>query len=392
MVRSLLAAFTLTCCTLLSVVATADEVQWTDDFEKARATAKAEGKDILLNFTGLEWCPACKMLNNDVVSKKEFADVTPKRFVMVQLDFPRDASELPAAKRQAYEALQEKYNAYEFPVLLLLDKQGRPYARTGMFRGATAPVFNKHLGDLQARRILRDKLFADAAKASGFEKAELLHQAMRPLDADLLGPYYFDEMNELVAADPENKTGVKPEYEALITSERVSRQVGPVYDRINAFAGDYGKMIALLDEALARPEMLPESRFDLQFNKVQLLASDGKTTAAVKLIDTMLAGKELSAQMRLTLGVTKIDLLRNADEVEKAVAAADAFIAASAGQKPQLFNYHFLKAQTLADFARDLPGALKAFEEAAKYARKDSQEAAVVAQYQARLRAAMQPE
>jgi len=393
MVRPLFAALTLVFSLVaLSSTTWAAEVQWIDDFEKAKATAKAEGKDILLNFTGLEWCPACKMLNNEVVSKKEFAEVTPKKFVMVQLDFPRDPSRLEPATRKAYEALQEKFNAFEFPVLLLIDKQGRPYARTGMFRGATAQGYNQHLADLQAKRILRDKLFADAEKAEGVKKAELLHQAMRPIDSSLLGAHYFEKMQEVVAADPDNKTGVADEYAAMITSERVSRQVGPVYKAINEFAGDNEKMLTLLDEALARPGMLFETRYDLKMNKIQLLAANKDIDAAVKVIDSMLADPKASEQMKLTLGVTKINIYRNNDEIKKALATADKFIAASKGQDAQLFNYHFLKAQTLADYDRDFAGALKAFTEAARYAREDSQEAAVVAQYQARLRAAIQPE
>ena len=39
---------------------------WMLDIEKAKATAKAEGKDIFINFTGSDWCGWCKRLDAEV--------------------------------------------------------------------------------------------------------------------------------------------------------------------------------------------------------------------------------------------------------------------------------------------------------------------------------------
>jgi len=50
-----LAAVTLGGLALLSSPATADEL-WYDDFDAAAAAAKDQGKDLLVDFTGSDWC------------------------------------------------------------------------------------------------------------------------------------------------------------------------------------------------------------------------------------------------------------------------------------------------------------------------------------------------
>ena len=50
----------------------------------AQAQAKKESKLVLLNFTGSDWCPACKKLDAEVFSKKEFSDYAKKNLVLVR--------------------------------------------------------------------------------------------------------------------------------------------------------------------------------------------------------------------------------------------------------------------------------------------------------------------
>jgi len=53
---------------------------WTDDLEAAQKTAKAEGKDLLLDFTGSDWCIWCQRLKEEVFDVEAFrADAKKQR-------------------------------------------------------------------------------------------------------------------------------------------------------------------------------------------------------------------------------------------------------------------------------------------------------------------------
>src|SRR5208337_3175139 len=69
-------------------LALATEGLWNSNFEAAKAQAKAEKKLLLVNFTGSDWCIWCKKLKGEVFDKNSFQDQAPKRFVLVELDFP----------------------------------------------------------------------------------------------------------------------------------------------------------------------------------------------------------------------------------------------------------------------------------------------------------------
>ena len=45
---------------------------WTDDFEEAQKQAEKEGKLMLVDFSGSDWCGWCKKLDSEVFAKPEF--------------------------------------------------------------------------------------------------------------------------------------------------------------------------------------------------------------------------------------------------------------------------------------------------------------------------------
>lgn len=101
---------------------------WETDLAKAKATAKASGKMLLIDFTGSDWCPPCMALNKRVLSQKEFIDEASKKFVLVELDFPKK-KKLPEAQAAANEAASQTYNIEYFPTIVLTDADGKEFAR-----------------------------------------------------------------------------------------------------------------------------------------------------------------------------------------------------------------------------------------------------------------------
>ena len=59
---------------------------WIADFDEAVKLAKAEKKDLFVDFTGSDWCGWCKKLDAEVFSKEEFLTAAKKSFVLVALD------------------------------------------------------------------------------------------------------------------------------------------------------------------------------------------------------------------------------------------------------------------------------------------------------------------
>jgi thioredoxin-related protein len=73
---------------LPSLAVAGDKDVWIADYDKAVEAAKAQKKDLFVDFTGSDWCGWCKRLDAEVFSKPEFLDPIQKEYILVSLDFP----------------------------------------------------------------------------------------------------------------------------------------------------------------------------------------------------------------------------------------------------------------------------------------------------------------
>ena len=76
------------------------EEGWLVSFEKAKELAAKEGKPILMEFTGSDWCPPCKALHKNVLGTDVFKAEIKKDFILLVLDNPRDKSLVSDAQLQ----------------------------------------------------------------------------------------------------------------------------------------------------------------------------------------------------------------------------------------------------------------------------------------------------
>jgi len=81
-------ALSVLACFCAFSAARAGEGPWLTDFEAAKAKAKAEKKLLLVDFTGSDWCVWCRKLKDQALDKEPFKTEAPKRFVLVELDYP----------------------------------------------------------------------------------------------------------------------------------------------------------------------------------------------------------------------------------------------------------------------------------------------------------------
>ena len=119
---------------------------WPTDFKAALATAKAENKPVLVDFTGSDWCGWCIRLDKEVFSKQAFKDYATESLVLLEIDFPRGKEQSPELEAQN-EALAAKYKVRGFPTILLLSGEGEVLGRTGYQKGGPE-AYVEHIKEL----------------------------------------------------------------------------------------------------------------------------------------------------------------------------------------------------------------------------------------------------
>ena len=123
---------------------------WSTDLEKAFAQAKKENKAVLVEFTGSDWCPPCIAMTKNVFSKKEFVAAASKKYILVELDFPKGDNPI-ADKNDPYA---EKYKVEGFPTVILFDSEGKEFTRFFANEYPTVNAFLKRLDAALERKEL----------------------------------------------------------------------------------------------------------------------------------------------------------------------------------------------------------------------------------------------
>ncbi|WIO73901.1 thioredoxin family protein [Porticoccaceae bacterium LTM1] len=161
-----------------SAVAGGGGKEWLTDMDQAQAIAKKEDKDILMFFTGSDWCGYCIKLGNEVFSKKEFLEYALQHFVLVELDLPSADDIITEEQREHNEFWRVKLEVSGFPSVFLTDASADPYALTGYKKGGPKPYI-EYIEQLRANDVRIQKYMADAEQLSGVERARILDKVLK---------------------------------------------------------------------------------------------------------------------------------------------------------------------------------------------------------------------
>ena len=240
---------------------------WTEDLPEAKTRAAKEGKDILMDFTGSDWCPVCVELHKDVFNTAQFKKDAPKSFVLVELDYPENKPQSDRVKQQNAE-LAQMFDITAFPALVLMDSRGEPYARIN-YDGVPETMLPRILG-LHERKAQRDLQLEKAGKAIGIEKAMLLDDVVKSeVDGEIL--MGLDAiLEQIVALDADNKAGLKEKYEMRVELHAIISI---------AEAGDTDGAIAKLDALLSNKKETPLRKQEFLYQKAILLQSKSQAAA-----------------------------------------------------------------------------------------------------------------
>ncbi len=116
---------------MISTVAIAQE--WNTDLTIAKKKATEENKNILLVFSGSDWCIPCMHLDKTVWPSQAFKTTAEKSWVLLRADFlQKKGNPEPVNVNDMKMILAEKYNRDGFfPYFVMLDKNGKILSKSG---------------------------------------------------------------------------------------------------------------------------------------------------------------------------------------------------------------------------------------------------------------------
>jgi thioredoxin-related protein len=200
------------------------ETQWVADFDKAVEQAKKEKKDLLVDFTGSDWCGWCIKLHDEVFSHDDFLAAAKKDYVLVALDFPHgDEAKAKVPNQARNEELAKTHQIQGFPTVLLMTADGDVYGRTGYQEGGSAK-YVEHLAKLRADGLPELKsskeLTASIRSAKDADRAALATKAIEQLTSlppnSPLATIRVGPVKAAMETDPENKAGVAAKAAAAL--------------------------------------------------------------------------------------------------------------------------------------------------------------------------------
>ncbi|MFE3849034.1 thioredoxin family protein [Flavobacterium sp. LB3P45] len=107
--------------------------EWKTNFEVTKTEANNQNKNILLVFSGSDWCGPCIKLDRDIWKSAEFMEYAKNNLILERADFPKKKqNQLSPEIKKQNQSLAEKYNKDGmFPLVVVLDKNGKVLAKTG---------------------------------------------------------------------------------------------------------------------------------------------------------------------------------------------------------------------------------------------------------------------
>lgn len=254
---------------------------WSSDFEASKKAAADGKKDLLMDFTGSDWCGWCIKLNKEVFSKDEFKTGVKDKFVLVELDFPQDDSKLSEATKAQNKELGEKFAIQGYPSIVLADSAGRPYAYTG-YQAGGAESYVKHLDELREKKTKRDQAFAEADKLEGPAKAKALVSALKEMELEppVVSAFYGDVVEKIKTSDPKDETGFTKEAAAADRLRKFEEQLQEFAQK-----KDHKGALALVEATIKEGGFEKSKAQEMILTKASIQASSGDFDAALKTVD-----------------------------------------------------------------------------------------------------------
>lgn len=254
--------------------------EWLSDVRTAVASAKAQHKDLLFEFSApTEMAASVHALDAAVLDTEAFRRAAGDMFVLVRL---APSGETPAGGLTEVTTLAQRLGVARFPTFVLLDADRRAYAKSELV-AADADSYHKEFRRLREIRTERDQSLSLAATAKGIERARLLDKALAKV-APFADSEYADVERQVVDLDPQNVAGLRSKYESAVVAREldavIQNEIYPLADRGN-YKAAVARLERLINETRApRPQLQLLTAF-----KGQLYYSLGDKKQAARFLD-----------------------------------------------------------------------------------------------------------
>ena len=232
------------------------DVEWETELESAQQKAAAEAKNVLISFTGTDWCSWCIKFRRDVLSRLAFEQYIADKFVPVEIDVPNNPARVGGAKQQeANKKICERYGVDTFPSLLVTTADGQ--AAGGVVGGADWEQVEDELN------IALDnvRLLHLANTQQGHTRLQTLLEVYHCLQDKFEAPAK-KLLAEIVETDTEDALGLRSQM--LLLQEHDALEA-----RLNAVAHDEAALLALIQEEI--PKVSPELLQLLEDTRINII-------------------------------------------------------------------------------------------------------------------------
>lgn len=107
-----------------------ERVKWHTDLNQALEIAFNEDKNVLLFFTGSDWCGWCKRLQSEVFKTPDFEEWSQK-VVLVELDYPKRTPQDQNIRAQNAQ-LQGMFQVRGYPTVHIVSPEKMENGRTNL--------------------------------------------------------------------------------------------------------------------------------------------------------------------------------------------------------------------------------------------------------------------
>jgi thiol-disulfide isomerase/thioredoxin len=115
---------------------------WLTSYEAAMESARETGRPVLTIFTGSDWCPHCRTLEDNVLASDAFQSWADGRVVLLMIDLPQHG--ISQAVRSERSQVCIKYGVRTFPSGLLIAPDGQKLALQTGYAGASPETWIAH--------------------------------------------------------------------------------------------------------------------------------------------------------------------------------------------------------------------------------------------------------
>lgn len=236
--RTILSILLIAACSSVFFSCNVAPVVWGSNYDLALQQAEAEGKDLLIFFSGNEWDGISPDLMANFLSNKKFMKEAGKEFVLLSADTPADVSAMSDEEYANLMLLTSTCGVNTCPSIVICDTDGSPYYELTYLQDTT--TLNDMIADVKNAAAVRKTLAtleAKLATALGAERARIIDELVSSIPEAYVGRYY-ELMATVPVIDPENESGLVGKYTLVAAEQRATLLLyqGDYLGSLNEFA------------------------------------------------------------------------------------------------------------------------------------------------------------